>query len=122
MMKDCPFCREKIQEGALKCRHCQSMLMEMPGKPEEAPQKQATYILDKGLVTYLKVAAGILALILGIAAFVFGFDLAGGRKDLNELSEKLKGLVEKQKEDFEKRQADLKTKTDLMEIGVKDFK
>lgn len=49
---ECPYCKEEIQEGALKCKHCRSMLT-----PAGAPQVTTS---DKS-----KVTAGVLALLLG---------------------------------------------------------
>ncbi len=41
----CPFCKEEIKDGAIKCKHCGSMLVSQSGKS--------------------KIAAGLFALLLG---------------------------------------------------------
>jgi TM2 domain-containing membrane protein YozV len=49
----CPFCREEIQDGAIKCKHCSSMLLNA---------SQATGVAKSGKS---KVAAGLFGILLG---------------------------------------------------------
>jgi hypothetical protein len=106
-MRECPFCREQIQDGAIKCRYCQSMLIQVTTKPEPSSQGQVTYVVDRGLVTYLKVAGGVLAIIFGIGAFVFGLDFTKGRKEVGDLVASMNALVKNQEKEFQARQKDL---------------
>ena len=50
----CPFCKEEIKDGALKCKHCGSMLTDA---------SQAARGIRKSGKS--KIAAGIFALLLG---------------------------------------------------------
>jgi predicted nucleic acid-binding Zn ribbon protein len=55
-MKRCPFCAEDIQDEAIKCRHCGSMLV--AAQPRE-----------KGRVTvigYLGIVIGVLMIVVGV--------------------------------------------------------
>lgn len=38
----CPFCKETIQEGAIKCRHCGSTLNSAPTQPQQSGYGFAT--------------------------------------------------------------------------------
>lgn len=37
----CPYCKEEIVDGALKCKHCNSILTEPPKQPQTAEQSQS---------------------------------------------------------------------------------
>ncbi|MFI5295009.1 MAG: NINE protein [Thermodesulfovibrionales bacterium] len=50
----CPFCKEEIKDGALKCKHCGSML---------ADASQTTGAVSKSGKN--KIAAGLFAILLG---------------------------------------------------------
>jgi membrane protein YdbS with pleckstrin-like domain len=47
-VKACPFCAEQIQEAAIKCRFCNSMLNEAPGQEGEPARPQAGAIQRAG--------------------------------------------------------------------------
>lgn len=49
----CPYCKEEIQDGALKCKHCGSMIYSGDNNIQNLNNKKS------------KITAGILALLLG---------------------------------------------------------
>jgi Zn-dependent metalloprotease len=92
-LKTCPFCKEDVRDDAIKCRHCQSMLL--PAQPLEPPPSGAqptadrvTYILDRDLVRFAKFAAGALALFLVVGSYVFGFKLETAVERLRSAQDK----------------------------------
>ncbi len=82
-LRECPFCREEIEAGALKCRHCQSLLDEetiieagLGQENQEQPEK-AGRPAWKMWLTWGPVALIIIALVITLS----GASLTGGSKD-----------------------------------------
>jgi hypothetical protein len=89
-MKTCPFCREEINDDAIKCRFCQSMLVPVQGVEQRSSNDaQVTYILDRDLVRFGKFAAAVLAVFLVVGAFFFGFKLEDGLEKVRDAQERL---------------------------------
>jgi uncharacterized membrane protein YhaH (DUF805 family) len=52
----CPFCKEEVQDGAIKCKHCRSMLTNFGNKAFQGHQSQmvaATYAPQHLSLTHL---------------------------------------------------------------------
>ncbi len=73
-MNTCPYCREAVQDGAIKCPHCQSMLVPDQAS-KESDDRQVVYVVDRGLIRFGKFAAAVLAIFIVFGVYVFGFDL-----------------------------------------------
>jgi hypothetical protein len=77
-MKICPFCQEEIKDGALKCRHCCSSIVELElAKAENS-------------LRFLKIAGSLIALVVSIGAILYGFDIKQASKQTREARDEAK--------------------------------
>lgn len=88
---ECPYCKQPIANGAIKCPHCRSRISGEADKPAARPARsvrvkhgQVAYITDKGIIHYLKLAGGLVAVVISVTAFILGVDFENGRKDIDE--------------------------------------
>lgn len=56
----CPFCREEIQEGAIKCKHCSSVLVSIGTEGKEVKERASTKSI-------LSMVFGLIVLVLVIS-------------------------------------------------------
>ena len=106
--KSCPFCAEQILEAAIKCRHCQSILLH--GLIEAGAKSAAdvnllkgkvTYVVDEGIIQFGKFAAAVLAIFVILGVYIFGIDI---KQTVKELDKARKDMQESQDELLKSRQ------------------
>jgi hypothetical protein len=80
------------------------MLVEMVPQTEKRSEEEITYVIDRGLVRYVKYASGITAIMISVVAFAMGLDLRGMRNQMDGYVNKMKDMTEKYGKEVEERQ------------------
>jgi len=81
-MASCPYCREEVKDGALKCRYCQSPLAPIIGTP--ADEKPFTISIDQRLKSSVALLISILSAMIVVGAILYGVDINKAREDLDK--------------------------------------
>jgi hypothetical protein len=71
-MKSCPYCLEEVKDGASKCPHCQSSLLQ---SDLEGNARYVRYDIDKGTIRLGKFIVVAIGLLFFIGLAFYGFDL-----------------------------------------------
>jgi hypothetical protein len=111
MMKACIFCRMQIHEDAIKCPHCQSMLLPLQSEDQKttSDDRRVTYVLDQDLVRFGKFAGAVLAVFITVGATLYGFKLQEGLEKAKALQAEAKDLRDKARDDLQTTQSKIKT-------------
>ena len=104
-MSTCPYCKEEVREGAIKCRFCQSSLLPAP-MPESGGKedRRTTYIVDTDLIRFAKFSAAVLAVFLVVGGYLFGFKLEASVEKISSMQKE----VEKTAAELQKSQEELR--------------
>jgi hypothetical protein len=119
-LQTCPFCRERIQRDAVKCRYCGSSLL----PPQSAAQSaagmqglepnQVLLVLDRGLLYFAKFIGAVVIVILAVTTAFFGLDLNRAREDVD----KMRSEVQRAQEEVQSAKKEIESaKTDVAAIG-----
>ena len=101
-MTQCRYCKTDFPEGATRCPHCTSFLDDQP----QVSSGQVAYVVDKGLISFAKFSAAVLAVFLTC----YGLDLKELKKETEatyEESKKLDGDIKEGKKDLNEAKTDL---------------
>lgn len=74
-MKTCPYCKEQVQDEAVKCRYCQSVLDGQQSSVLINRDRQVVYVVDNDLVRFGKFSLSVLAVFLVVGATLYGYNL-----------------------------------------------
>lgn len=97
-MKTCPSCREDVNDEAIKCRHCHSMLLPAQEARQDAKpvdDGRVMHVLDRDLVRFGKYVGAVLAVFLVAGGCLFGFKLDSALEKARDTQGDLKVAHEK---------------------------
>lgn len=83
----CPYCLDSINVHARRCRHCGGDL-EQPAV-SSAGGHQVVYVLDRGIVRFVKVSLSLFGLLSIAGLYVLGIDLKRAVSDIHALKREI---------------------------------
>ncbi|HVO03375.1 MAG TPA: M4 family metallopeptidase [Candidatus Cybelea sp.] len=128
-MKTCPYCKEDVRDDAIKCRHCQSMLLALDPavatEPADSDRGQVTYVLDRGLIRFGKFVVAVLGIFLVVGLYLYGYRLEDAldqaRKTQDELNT-LHGSMQASQDQVAAQAKEIKEAQAQLESSLADVK
>jgi len=124
-MATCRFCKSEISSDATRCPHCTSFLS--PEGDQESSGK-VTYIVDRGIITFLKIAGPTFAFFIIVGLSFYSLDFYHMTQTIHDTQTKMNDTYTKVNEtyanskrvevDISRAQLDLETKRAAIAANV----